>query len=600
MKMFKLLGRFLKKHWLMFVFSIVTIIVLNYIRSIVPKLTGVIIAIVNNKELADSNLPIFFMPFYNGTSDIKTRLIITGFIIGIVALIREIINIISDVAVYKLSEDVGNDVKVAYFKKVQDLPYTYLNHASTGDLIQRSTQDVDRFKRFISGSLIDLFTSFCKVIIYGVAMLFINAEFSLYVFIVLPIYFISSYFYFKKQSNSFEEMEEKESKATTVLQENLTGIRVVKAFANEEHENQKFSTAIDEYSSVWKKVTYRMSIFWGISDILTYVQLLVVFILSVIFITTKGMSFDDAVILFLYTEQIAWPCRNLGRELAEWGKTSICCNRILEILDKDDEYQHNEKHEKPKIEGKIVFDHVSFKFDDASIPTLKDINLSINAGDTIAIIGKTGSGKSTFVNLLNRLIDPTDGHIYLDGNDITTIDKSYLREHVGVILQEPFLFSKTIEENINITLPYDDKNKAKELAILASVDDDINSLTLRYETMVGERGVTLSGGQKQRISIARMLATKKEILVFDDSLSALDSETDLKIRTTLKEKEGSCTMLIITHRIQTAKDASKIIVFEDGKISAIGTHDELIKKDGLYKTIYDIQNYFNESEVTNY
>lgn len=597
MKMFKLLGRFLKKHWLMFVFSIVTIIVLNYIRSIVPKLTGVIIAIVNNKELADSNLPIFFMPFYNGASDIKTRLIITGFIIGIVALIREIINIISDVAVYKLSEDVGNDVKVAYFKKVQDLPYTYLNHASTGDLIQRSTQDVDRFKRFISGSLIDLFTSFCKVIIYGIAMLFINAEFSLYVFIVLPIYFISSYFYFKKQSNSFEEMEEKESKATTVLQENLTGIRVVKAFANEEHENQKFSTAIDEYSSVWKKVTYRMSIFWGISDILTYVQLLVVFILSVIFITTKGMSFDDAVILFLYTEQIAWPCRNLGRELAEWGKTSICCNRILEILDKDDEYQHNEKHEKPVIEGKIVFDHVSFKFDDASIPTLKDINLSINAGDTIAIIGKTGSGKSTFVNLLNRLIDPTEGHIYLDGNDITTIDKSYLREHVGVILQEPFLFSKTIEENINITLPYDDKNKAKELAILASVDDDINSLTLRYETMVGERGVTLSGGQKQRISIARMLATKKEILVFDDSLSALDSETDLKIRTTLKEKEGSCTMLIITHRIQTAKDASKIIVFEDGKITAIGTHDELIKKDGLYKTIYDIQNYFNESEV---
>ena len=597
MKMFKLLGRFLKKHWLMFVFSIVTIIVLNYIRSIVPKLTGVIIAIVNNKELADSNLPIFFMPFYNGASDIKTRLIITGFIIGIVALIREIINIISDVAVYKLSEDVGNDVKVAYFKKVQDLPYTYLNHASTGDLIQRSTQDVDRFKRFISGSLIDLFTSFCKVIIYGIAMLFINAEFSLYVFIVLPIYFISSYFYFKKQSNSFEEMEEKESKATTVLQENLTGIRVVKAFANEEHENQKFSTAIDEYSSVWKKVTYRMSIFWGISDILTYVQLLVVFILSVIFITTKGMSFDDAVILFLYTEQIAWPCRNLGRELAEWGKTSICCNRILEILDKDDEYQHNEKHEKPVIEGKIVFDHVSFKFDDASIPTLKDINLSINAGDTIAIIGKTGSGKSTFVNLLNRLIDPTEGHIYLDGNDITTIDKSYLREHVGVILQEPFLFSKTIEENINITLPYDDKNKAKELAILASVDDDINSLTLRYETMVGERGVTLSGGQKQRISIARMLATKKEILVFDDSLSALDSETDLKIRTTLKEKEGSCTMLIITHRIQTAKDASKIIVFEDGKITAMGTHDELIKKDGLYKTIYDIQNYFNESEV---
>ena len=596
MKMFRLLWRYIKKHWLLFIITIVLIVFLNYIRSIVPKLTGVIVAIVGNKPIEDSELPKYFLPFFNGVTDLKTNLIIVGVLITCVALVREVINIFSDVNVFKLSEAVGCDAQIAYFEKVQNLPYTYLNHAQTGDLIQRSTQDINRFKRFISGSLIDLFTSLCKVIIYGTSMLLISAEFSLYVFIILPVYFISSYFYFKKQANDFNKLEEKEATMTTVLQENLTGIRVVKAFANENHERNKFNKAIDQMSNVWKKTTSRMAIFWGFSDILTYLQLLLVFILSVIFVTKKGMDFDEAVILFLYTEQIAWPCRNLGRELAEWGKTSICCGRILEVLDMKDEYINN-GYNKPEITGKIVFDDVSFKFDDATIPTLKNINLTINPGEVVAIIGKTGSGKSTFVNLLNRLIDPSSGHIYVDGIDITSIDKKYLRAHVGVILQEPFLYSKSIEENINIALPYDDRNKAKELARMASVDSDIDGLAQQYDTLVGERGVTLSGGQKQRISIARMLATKKEILIFDDSLSALDSETDLKIRTTLKDKEGSCTMIIITHRIQTAKDANKIIVFEDGKISDIGTHEELIHKEGLYKTIYEIQNYFNESEV---
>ena len=597
MKTFKLFGRFVKKHWLLFVITVLMIIFLNYIRSIVPKLTGVIVAIVGNNPIEESELPTFFLPLFANADTMQARLIIIGCLIASIALVREVINVFSDVNIYRLSELVGCDAQIAYFEKVQNLPYTYLNHAKTGDLIQRSTQDINRFKRFISGSLLDLFTSFCKVVIYGTMMMLISVEFSLYVFIIIPVYFLSSYFYFKTQSSHFSQLEDKEAIMTTVLQENLTGIRVVKAFANENYETDKFNKSIDDMSSVWKKITTRMGVFWGVSDFTTYLQLLVVFVLSIVFITQKGMAFDQAVILFLYTEQIAWPCKNLGRELAEWGKTSICCARVLEVLDMEDEYNKDEKHLKPQIEGNIRFENVSFKFEDATIPTLKNINLDIKQGETIAIIGKTGSGKSTFVNLLNRLIDPTEGNIYIDDINIKDIDKKYIRAHVGLILQEPFLYSKTIEENINIALPYDDRNKAKELARMASVDDDIDSFALNYDTMVGERGVTLSGGQKQRISIARMLATKKEILVFDDSLSALDSETDLKIRTTLKEKEGSCTMIIITHRIQTAKDANKIIVFEDGKISDVGTHKELISREGLYKTIYDIQNQFNESEV---
>ncbi len=594
MKTFKLLVRYMKKHLLVFILTILLVISLNYIRSIIPKLTSAFVAIIERKPLVDSEIPSFLLWAYNGSESLKSQLLVTALLIGTIALIREMVNIIVDVNIYGISETVGCQAQIDYFNKVQDLPYSYLNHAETGDLIQRSTQDINRFKRFITGSLLDLFNSLCKVVVFGVSMFIINAEFSSYVFLMLPVYFISSYLYFKKQSKDFSALEEKEGKMTNVLQENLTGIRVVKAFANENYEIEKFNKSLDEYTSIWKRTTKRMSVFWGISDILTYTQLLYVFILSVYFVLEKSMSFDVVVIMFLYTEQIVWPCRSLGRQLAEWGKTSICCNRILEILDMKDEYVSNGK-ETPEIKGNIEFKDVSFKFDDASIPTLKDINLSIKQGETIAIIGKTGSGKSTFVNLLNRLLDPTSGEILLDGNDITKMDKKHVRQHVGIILQEPFLYSRTIKENINIALPYSDDKTAKELARIASVDNDIESFELKYETMVGERGVTLSGGQKQRISIARMLADKREILIFDDSLSAVDTETDLKIRKALKEKEGTCTMIIITHRITTAKDADKIIVFEDGRITHIGKHEQLIKEKGLYQTIWQIQNYFNDT-----
>lgn len=406
MKIFKLFARYIKKYIWLFILTVILVVGLNYIRSIVPKLTSTFIAIVEGKPLIDSETPAFLLPLFNGAESIPSQLLVTALIIIAVAFVREIINIFCDVNIYKISEVVGCKAQIDYFNKVQDLPYSYLNHAETGDLIQRSTQDINRFKRFITGSFLELFNSLCKVIVYGISMLLINTEFTLYVFIMLPVYFITSYLYFKKQSKDFSALEEKEGQMTNVLQENLTGIRVVKAFANEDYEINKFNNALDEYTNVWKRTTKRMSAFWGISDVLTYGQLLLVFILSIYFVLNNKMDFDTVVVMFLYTEQIVWPCRSLGRQLAEFGKTSICCGRILEILDKKDEYDATQ-NETPEIKGNIEFKDVSFKFDDATIPTLNNINLTINAGETIAIIGKTGSGKSTFVNMLNRLLDPT-------------------------------------------------------------------------------------------------------------------------------------------------------------------------------------------------
>lgn len=591
----KLLWRYLKKYLLLFFVSIAMLIFLNYLRSIIPMLTGEFVSIID-PSVSESTLPGYFTFLYKEAS-LQQSLLITAILVCMVALIRETVNIFCDVSITRLSEEVGISIQKDYFNKVQNLPYAYLNHAETGDLIQRSTQDVYRFKTFVNGSLMELFNSLCKVIIYGTAMFLINVEFTAYVFIILPVYFISSYFYFKSQEKDFTHMEVAEGKMTSVLQENLTGIRVVKAFANEKYEIQKFNQSVGIFTKWWDKVNKKSSLFWGVSDFLTYLQMVLVFALSIYFVTERGMELPQVVIMFLYTQSIAWPCRNLGRQLAEFGKTSICAKRLIEILDMEDEYPQ-EQQQKPEIKGDICFDHVSFQYQDASIPVLKDIHLTINKGETIAIIGKTGSGKSTFVNLLNRLLDPTEGTIYLDGHDITTIDKKWLRKQVGIILQEPFLYSKTIEENITITMPYSDEKKARELADLADVGHDIEQFQEKYATMVGERGVTLSGGQKQRIAIARMLAEKKSILIFDDSLSAVDTETDLKIRQALKQKAGTCTMMIITHRITTAKDADRIIVFEDGKITNIGTHEQLIQVPCLYQTIWKIQNYFQDEAVT--
>jgi ATP-binding cassette subfamily B protein len=274
-------------------------------------------------------------------------------------------------------------------------------------------------------------------------------------------------------------------------------------------------------------------------------------------------------------------------------RSDIAGKRILEILDLKDEYE-NDGVKEVNITGSIEFKDVSFKFSDASIPVLNNINLKINAGETIAIIGKTGSGKSTLVNMINRMIEPSTGQILIDKVDIKEIKKSNLRKQVIVVLQEPFLFSKTVAENIGITIEKNSDNNFKsiveDVSSIASLTDDINRFKDKYETIVGERGVTLSGGQKQRVAIARSLVDNKPIIVFDDALSAVDTETDLKIRNALKSRENKQTTIIITHRITTAMEANRIVIIEKGTISAIGTHDELINKNGLYSKIWKIQN----------
>ena len=358
---------------------------------------------------------------------------------------------------------------------------------------------------------------------------------------------------------------------------------------NEFFEKEKFEKQNDIYSTKNLKLNKISAIFWGVSDASTLIQYLITMTTSIfLLINNPGIiSGSDVVAVMMLLSSYIWPVRSLGRIVSDLGKCSVAAGRIKEILDEKSEYE-NDATGCYEVDGNIVFDNVSFKFDDTDSHLLQHLSFEIKSGQTVAIIGKTGSGKSTIAKILTRLIDYKDGSVKISGNELKDFKKEYIRSQIGLVLQEPFLFARSVYDNIRITNSKASKDEIRKVAKIASIEKDISSFENGYETMVGEKGTTLSGGQKQRLAIARMLLNDKPIIIFDDSLSAVDTETDLMIRKALKENSHATT-IIITHRITTARQADKIIVLENGKASKIGTHEELISEDGLYKKLWDIQ-----------
>jgi ATP-binding cassette subfamily B protein len=586
----KIFKRYIKGRKLEFIGILVILFTLNYLRSNIPLLIGKVFGIIQG--VTTSTLPDFVNDFINRGS-VYNQLLTVAILIIAVAIVRDVMHLGSDYLVANLAEDLGYRMQTDFYSKVHRLSYEYLNSAQTGDLIQRSISDSNRTKRFIGHVLPDIFGRLLQLILISTQMLLINFNLAIILLIPIPILLVFAFYYFKAVSPEFEKLEQNEGALTTTVQENLTGIRIVKAFANEKFEITKFKSSIDTMVTTWRKMMDKLSNYYAIADTYSYLIIILAFGLGVLTLRNNQVIISDLIAIFIYAQTITWPARALGRQLGEMKRSDIAGKRILEVLDLKDEYEEDGTLD-PKINGTIEFKNVSFKFSDASEPILKNISLKINEGETIAIVGKTGSGKSTLVNLINRMIEPSSGQILIDGTNIKDIKKHSLRKQVVVVLQEPFLFSKTVADNIGITL---DKKTDQEffstienVAKIASLTEDIDRFKDKYETIVGERGVTLSGGQKQRVAIARALVSNKPIIVFDDALSAVDTDTDLKIRNAIKSRGSKQTTLIITHRITTAMEANRIIVIENGTITAIGTHEELIKKDGLYSKIWSIQN----------
>ena len=588
--------------WIKPVFPLLLIICLFQIinpltYSYVPQFIKYIFDYVLDNTGASNTLPNFIKDFLSNYTGIKAAFMVAVLLV-VFQFIRALMMFLNGYIKGIFSERIAFDMRTKLYKHIQDLPTSYHNTVDTGDLIQRCTSDIDLLKNTLSNQIPELLYIVTAFTSGALQMSAINPLITLVTLIMVPFTFILSFIYFKYISKQFDIVEEDEANMTQTIQENVNGVRVVKAFNQEAYEIKKFSEKSEVFKTSTFKVNKAMSIYWGISDGLVFLQYAIT-VAFCIFLAEKGsISSGDIVACLMYISSIVYPIRGLGRIIGDFGKSIIASKRIDEILDMDVEYVNNGDL-KPEIKGNIEFKDVRFKFDDSEEELLKGINFSINSGETVAIVGKTGSGKSTIASLLVRMQEYTGGSIKLDGVELKDIDKHYLRDNVGIVLQEPFLYAKSVYENIKIA----DKNLNEEsvfnAAKTARIHDDILSFDKGYETLVGEKGVTLSGGQKQRVAIARMLVLNKPVLIFDDSLSAVDTKTDLMIRNALKNENDLYTSIIITHRITTAKEANKIIVIEDGKISAIGNHEYLASIDGLYKNLWDIQGAL-ESEFVNF
>ncbi len=521
-------------------------------------------------------------------SNYRTHLLFAATGLAVFALFRGSLMIFNSIFKAKFSEKIAMNLRNKMYEHLQNLPYQFHNDADTGDLIQRSTTDIDTIRMFFQNHVFNVFwiSSLAVGVIYQ--MVSINVKLTFVSLVVLPITVGISVFYFKKIEKVFTDVEEAESSLTTTVQENLNGVRVVKAFSNESYEIEKFHEKNEVYRKKSLKMYDKMANYWSTSDFITIMQYLITLTIGIFFSNSGLITVGELLAFIMLVQIIVWPIRNLGRIVAEYSKTVVSISRLNKIFDQDDEYVNDGQLESG-IEGQLEFKDVSFKFEDSDQNLLEDVSFKINNGETIALIGKTGSGKSTLVKLLVRLLDHQEGEILIDGQKITDYKKRYLRDNIGVILQEPFLFSKSVEDNIGITLTESNESRVRKAAQLASIDDDIHAFEKGYNTMVGEKGVTLSGGQKQRVAIARLLINQKPIMIFDDSLSALDTETDLAIRKALRHESSDTTVIIITHRITTAMEADRIMVLEKGRIVQNDNHSNLIEKDGLYKKLFEIQ-----------
>ena len=487
------------------------------------------------------------------------------------------------------SESFVKSIRDALYGHIQRLPFAWHTAHQTGEIIQRCTSDVDVIRDFVCNQMVEVArTSFLMLFYLGV-MFSMNLHIALVATAFLPVVCLSSAFFYSKIADRFQEADEAEGELTTLVQENLTGVRVVRAFGREQFEGGRFQTKNGAYAKLWVELGKVLSLFWASGDLLTCMQVLIVVLAGVVETVNGGATLGEFLAFVSYNISLAWPVRSLGRVLGEMSKAGVSIDRVKYILDAREEDEPEDPVE-PPMDRDIAFEHVSFGYEGQE-STVKDVSFTIPAGSTFAILGGTGSGKSTLMHLLDRLYDlpQGQGRITIGGVDIRDIPRAYLRRNIGMVLQEPFLFSRTIEENIRATWPGADRESVRHAAQVACVDEAISDFASGYDTVVGERGVTLSGGQKQRVAIARMLMQKAPIMVFDDSLSAVDAETDAQIRAALKKNEGTGTVILISHRINTLMQADRILVLEDGRVADQGTHEELVSRPGIYREIYDIQ-----------
>ena len=504
------------------------------------------------------------------------------------AIMRYCVNLYSS----KAGETLVKTSRDLLYHHIQHLPWKWHMENPTGDIIQRCTSDVERIKTFFEEQFVPVFRMLAMIVFALVCMALMNWKLALVPAIMFPIIIVYSLLFHNSIRERFTACDESEGVLSTIAQENLTGVRVVRAFGREEYERERFEKQNEDYTSLWVRLCRTLSDFWAVGDATACIQTMLVVVLGSLLCVRGEMTEGEFVSFAIYNTMSISPVRRLGRVISEMSKMGVSVSRISEVLDAPCEQDKPDAEPAP-MDGDIVFDHVTFRYETGP-DVLSDVSFTIPAGTSFGVLGGTGSGKSSLILMLCRLYAPSEGRVTIGGQDIADMPAAWVRGHIGVVLQEPFLFSRTIEENIGICGA--DHETVKKAAQTACIADDIEQFADGYQTMVGERGVTLSGGQKQRVAIARMLTKKTPVIIFDDSLSAVDTQTDERIRAALDRDLTGATSIIISHRITTLMDCDNILVLERGKVLQLGTPQALLQQDGLFRQIYDMQMSIGEEE----
>lgn len=580
-----------------FIFSIVASFLVTILEMLIPQIIrSTVDSVIGDKPFAFPAVVNGWISDIGGAPYLRTHLWVISITIIVmalfVALFRYATNQLNSIAAERLQQNMRDKL----FAHLQELPFRWYMQNKTGDIMQRCTSDVERVRIFIAEQMVSVVRIVIMMILSLFFMFSMDARLGAAAAATIPVIMAYSGFFFSRIGRHFKECDDNEGVLSTIAQENLTGVRVVRAFGREDYERKRFEKQNVYYTGLWVDLMKLMSYFWGAGDLITGIQVVLVLTMGSVFCVHGSLTTGEFIAFLSYNGMLIWPVRQLGRMISEMSKAGVSIDRIRYIMNSPVEEDVPDAKE-PDMHQDIHFDHVTFGYEE-NVPVVKDVSFTVKAGTTFGILGSTGSGKSTLMHLLDRLYDLPEGSgtIRIGDTDIRDIKAKYLRSNIGMVLQEPFLFSRTIGQNIGIIdrdMPMD---QIRTAARLASIDEAIGSFKNGYDTMVGERGVTLSGGQKQRTAIARMLTQKAPIMVFDDSLSAVDAETDAKIRSALNRHLKDSTVILIAHRVTTLMNADQIMVMDKGKIVEMGTPDQLMAKGGVYKRIYDMQLTMSEED----
>ena len=514
--------------------------------------------------------------------------VIAGVLVG-VAMLSGVSMFFSRFFTARAGENFAENMRNALYAHVQRLPSAWHDKNQTGDIIQRCTSDVEVIRNFVVTQLLEVFRTVFLIGVSFAMMWSMNRKLSGIVLLFVPVIVAYSAIFYRLIARRFTDADEAEGELSTVVQENATGVRVVRAFGREQYEMERFRKKNDAFAKLWIRLGTLSGLYWGIGDLITGLQVITVIVVGALEAVNGYISVGEFIAFASYNTALVWPVRGLGRILSDMSKAGVSFERVDYII-KAEEESYGQQEEEKLSHFDISFSNVTFSYEEGQ-KVLSDVSFHIPQGKVFGILGGTGSGKSTVTQLLARFYElkEGEGRISLGGQDIRQIPLEILRKNVAMVLQEPFLYSRTIRENIAASNPDATFEEIRSAAKIACVDDAIMSFPDGYDTLVGERGVTLSGGQRQRVAIARMLLQKAPVLIFDDSLSAVDAETDSLIRKALSTHMKGSTVILISHRITTLMAADEIMVLKQGRAEEMGTHSELIAKNGIYRKIYEIQ-----------